>query len=66
MRTLIVAVVLASCGGKQSPPKPARTMMRQPAVNELLAVSEFDAIGDRGARSRSAGINRQEGKDARA
>lgn len=52
-RLILVVVVLTSCGGKQSPPEPARTALRQPGAHELLAVSEFDAIGDRGARSRA-------------
>ncbi len=51
MRRLILALVMASCGGKQSPPAPARPVLRQAGPQELLAVSEFDAIGDRTTRS---------------
>jgi hypothetical protein len=51
---LALAVLPASCGGKQSsPPAPTDVELRAAGPGQLLAVAEFDAIGDRAARSRA-------------
>ena len=52
MRRLLLALVVASCGGKQPPPA-QHVELRRPAPNELLAVADFDVIADRAARSRA-------------
>jgi hypothetical protein len=52
MRRLYLVLALASCGGKQAP-RPAPVELRHPAAQELLAVADFDAIGERSARSRA-------------
>ncbi|NVB83456.1 MAG: Isoquinoline 1-oxidoreductase subunit [Kofleriaceae bacterium] len=53
MRRLFLVLAIASCGGKQSPPASHSTELRHVGPNELLAVADFDVIGDRAARSRA-------------
>ena len=54
MRRLFLVLAIASCGGKQAPPPaPANAELRKPAANELLAVADFNVIGDPAARSRA-------------
>ena len=57
MRWLALALALASCGSTPSPPaappQPREPELRRAGSNELLAVAEFDAIGDRALRSRA-------------
>lgn len=45
-------LALASCGGKQATPA-AHVELRHVGPEELLAVADFDVIGDRAARSRA-------------
>lgn len=51
MRTLLLVLAVASCSGRQSPL--AEVELRRAGPNELLAVSDFDVIKDRAARSRA-------------
>ncbi len=53
MRTLLLCVVLAGCGGSRATPGGAAQPLREVAPGELRAVSDFAAIGDRAARSRA-------------
>jgi len=52
MRTLALVAAVAGCGGKQAPAS-ERVDPRRAGTNELRALSEFDAIHDRGDRSRA-------------
>lgn len=51
---IIVAVVLAACGGETPPPAtPAPTRLRDVPRTALREPKDFDVIGDRAARSRA-------------
>jgi hypothetical protein len=52
MRRLLLVLLVASCGGKQSP-LAERFELRRAGPNELLAVTDFDVIRDRATRSRA-------------
>jgi hypothetical protein len=52
MRRLLLVVVVAACGAKQAP-SAEKVELRRPGPNELLAVADFDGIGDRATRSRA-------------
>jgi hypothetical protein len=54
MRRLFLVLALAGCGGKQSPQAAgSQGELRQAGPGELLAVADFDVIGDQAARSRA-------------
>lgn len=51
MQRLLLAVVLAGCGGSKPPATPAPVELRPLAANELHTVADFDAIPNRSQRS---------------
>lgn len=51
MQRLLLAVVLAGCGGSRPPATPAPVELRPVAANELHTVGELEAITDRSQRS---------------
>jgi hypothetical protein len=54
MQRLVLVLALASCGGsRSSPAAQSHADLRRAGQGELLAVAEFDAIGDRAQRSRA-------------
>ncbi|HUS32179.1 MAG TPA: Isoquinoline 1-oxidoreductase subunit [Kofleriaceae bacterium] len=54
MRRLALCLAVAACGGPKSAAAPsANPQLREAAAGELLAVRDFDAIGDRAERSRA-------------
>ena len=52
MRSLVLALVVAACGGKQAPAA-EDVALRPVGPTELRAVADFAAIGDRAERSRA-------------
>lgn len=53
MRTFVIVLVVAACGGTQPPTSSRPVELRPVAPNELRAVAEFEGIADRAARSRA-------------
>jgi hypothetical protein len=52
MRTLLLVLAIAGCGSKQPPPRD-KLVLRAVGARELRAVADFDAVRERGDRSRA-------------